>query len=672
MSSGRFTIAWLIASTVALTPTCFANRNAYIPYFTAPVQNYAVIDLSATTATSPVTSVALDDSNNAAFCFDDGGPAGTEYSYTWQNGTLSPNPASSLDLAHFAATEYPDYYQWQLYKITNVFPDGTLAGGSGVDPGEYDSSYPPTPPLTPEGYLPNYDGGGFAYFGGEDVSTPGPFGTNATGILDSAMDASVFSADGTCAVFSSDSSDLYVNNQSYSWPTSGVGANGDGTISFAFIPGGVSADGSTAYFYGGGMSASLPAGSLNGFDIIPQEVNFFGINNIGWACGVQSDGTAVLWNRQVLLSLGTGTAADLNDQNQVVVQDYTPFGGIYTSGYLWDNNVTTTLWEQIPAWIDGQYSAVQPESVSNQVTPAPASGSTSSSTDTTIHILAAAAGLDVGAYGEMVWTRGNNGKWTFANIALPQGTTITDWTTINSSGVIAAIGNAGTGNGHALLLVPVTVTLMTSPFGQNVWNDLTSTLLSPTVYVQASVLPMAGVTFTVTVVQDINTNITAMYTDGSSTTVQTSTPFPEAAPGFIADDPSLSANQTVLFYDNPILTISTSPRDDLHLIRFHSVFHDFVTVQVNGGPAQVVAETGWLLNMGEDFSWVSPTQEQTPVLQITPNPGVTIYGGAPIDSMVSPRTPTANSYVFGTPSDWHPNGLPGDLATQYPFPPVYP
>ena len=57
----------------------------------------------------------------------------------------------------------------------------------------------------------------------------------------------------------------------------------------------------------------------------------------------------------------------------------------------------------------------------------------------------------MGDSGKMLWVRDNDKKWSFANVALPEGTSIERWASINSSGVIAAIGNGG----HALLLLPV-------------------------------------------------------------------------------------------------------------------------------------------------------------------------------------------------------------------------
>jgi hypothetical protein len=89
----------ILACCLGLAPVCYGNWQVQIPYFTPPVQNYAVIDISGTApnATS-VDLVALDDSNQAAFAWVQGGfdlyanpSAGTLcLSDVWQNGTATP------------------------------------------------------------------------------------------------------------------------------------------------------------------------------------------------------------------------------------------------------------------------------------------------------------------------------------------------------------------------------------------------------------------------------------------------------------------------------------------------------------------------------------------------------------------------------------------------------
>lgn len=141
---------------------------------------------------------------------------------------------------------------------------------------------------------------------------------------------------------------------------------------------------------------------------------------------------------------------DLNDQNQVVVDEASP-----GEGYLWETGGTISVFGTcgVPSTLQGDVYNVQPFSISNQV---------SSGSDATIHILAKAQnredenGSGSAPTEQFVWTRDNSGNWTYAKVQLPSGTSINDWTAINSSGVIAATGTApGRNTNDALLLVPV-------------------------------------------------------------------------------------------------------------------------------------------------------------------------------------------------------------------------
>jgi hypothetical protein len=191
-----------------------------------------------------------------------------------------------------------------------------------------------------------------------------------------------------------------------------------------------------------------------------QNCDFFdpvAINNNGWFIAANSavvyDGGSVWRGAAQLTSFGFDYGVDLNDQNQVVVQGGSDGPGEpVAEGYLWENDTTQAFRDTLPFFYQWQVRNIQPFSIGNQAKPAPEPpNQPDPSTDPTIHILADAQGFDVGEYGKTVWTRDKIGKWHYANIALPEGTTIDDWTSVNSSGVIAAIGNGG----HALLLVPV-------------------------------------------------------------------------------------------------------------------------------------------------------------------------------------------------------------------------
>jgi hypothetical protein len=112
-------------------------------------------------------------------------------------------------------------------------------------------------------------------------------------------------------------------------------------------------------------------------------------------------------------------------------------------------------------YLQWQISALLPLSLSNQKTPVP-----NANADATIQILASDQDI---LSANMLFTRNNSGAWTYAKVALPTGTEISEWSSINSSGVIAAIGTTTSVSieQHALLLVPVQLVNKADPTQRN-------------------------------------------------------------------------------------------------------------------------------------------------------------------------------------------------------------
>jgi hypothetical protein len=235
------------------------------------------------------------------------------------------------------------------------------------------------------------------------------------------------------------------------------------------------------------FSSALAGSSLNGqanFKIIPTFFSPAEVNVNGWAIGstfnqggFPSYQNLLLWNGTAPTpTLLGGTAptpasgliatnnltvvGDINDENQVAY-------GVANTGYGFSAQETCTLWEsptaqtdiraQMSPFLQWQITQLLPLSLSNQKTPAP-----NANPDASIQILASDHDMLSPAY--MLFTRNNSGAWAYAKVALPTGTEISEWSSINSSGVIAAIGTTTSVSTeqHALLLLPVDITVKKS------------------------------------------------------------------------------------------------------------------------------------------------------------------------------------------------------------------
>ena len=432
MSVFRHSVLLFVMMVVLLAtdPVCLADKQAKIPKFEPPVQNYAVIDISGTKATSPVTMIALNDDNHAAFGFGTGDavPNVASYTtyqvYTWSNGTSTP--LEPVTWVHFGGYDSISHTSsWSVANPEWLTPSGAVyANGFNVDV---------------------FDNGGEMRFSADMIGCPDlpnpPYGTSSN-------------SHGT----------QYYRN--WIGCVSDRGYVGGGGVSS--LP-----DGSQPWgcYYGfikdldGKFTLFRDANSItNGWSNEPRPVegkvivnaNTFypgKVNNRGQAIGyADSSGPCVFWDGTNLMPIGKGEATDLNDQGQVILQDNTGDSLASYEGAFWENGPTTILRDKLPIWFQPQDWNIQPTAISNQVKPVPQFPG-----DSTLYILANADGIDVGAYRKILWTRDNNGKWSFANVALPAGTTIDWFGPINSSGVIAAIGNGG----HALLLFPINL---------DIWN----------------------------------------------------------------------------------------------------------------------------------------------------------------------------------------------------------
>ncbi len=458
---------------------CVAQRQAKIDHCTPPVQNYAVIDLSANYANADVALIELGDDNTAAFAYTTTANANHMYVKTWANGTctdqqdfplqvsdrtdpwhlpLDPGLDTGAPLIHY-------YYPEVLTLSGNVFgPSRTLLpydlGGFslytyevGFEAHDKAFTFPGTPPpFQMSGPTNEYDA-----FSPYDEGFEGGGDHEAQGsryVVD--YDNGVELGGGT-----------FIDTN----PSCAGGFSEEQFSQLAWIK---DAGGhTTAFELNEWPEVDLSTQQANNLTLLQDvTVGITAVNAKGW--GISGNH---FWNGQALNSLGTDSsdsAIDLNDQNQIVVQTQNPTGtDLFPEGYLWENQSSTTLRDTLPLWFQGQVLGIEPYSICNQVKPAPVPPLAPDPTsDATIHILATAEDLTsnpqtppIAGQLNTLWTRDNSGKWNYAEMALPTGTNITEIVTMNSSGVIAALGttNSVSTIPHALLLFPLEV--------MRVWSD---------------------------------------------------------------------------------------------------------------------------------------------------------------------------------------------------------
>ena len=421
MNHSRHSFGWqLLLSVLAVMSACEAHQ-AKIPKVIPPVQTYVVLDITSA-GISDVDRVALNDANQAAFGTTTSSNGYT--TYTFSNGVTTHAQDMAAEVVTSNAdntTTTEDHYP--EYRTNIIDSQGAI----------YGNLYSSTVTNTPD-QKQTAESDGFMICRGGNASLIGfsPFQGGCNG--------------GMNAV--------------------GEGSFG-GNINGFFTP----PPGNASDYSGGGMLLSNgptvfdpdAVGRSNPGNCQVNSTRFepYLINNTGSAVGdINHGGSFGLWDGSKFTDITGYNVIDLNGQNQFVAQD--------DEGELWENSQVTVLRDTLPPLIQYQYWNIQPFSLSNQVKAfAPPPAAPAPNADATIHLIATANGLDVGSYGTMLYTRNNQGKWSFANIALPAGTNISDFVTINSSGVIAAIGNGG----HALLLVPITLTNLADPAKQHNNSD---------------------------------------------------------------------------------------------------------------------------------------------------------------------------------------------------------
>ena len=401
MNFPRRFLVWLaLASLLAKVPVC-AGRQAKIPKVTPPVQNYAVLDITGAGINS-VGDVALNDANQAAFgTYTQSGCT----TYAFKNGTTT----HVQDMAYLVTTTTAD---------TTTTESRTLVGTTNV-----------------------IDSQGNIYGTLYRVTT-----TTAPVYQHDETDAFMICRDGQPSEFSSPPFPSAITN-SHGMTVAGEGRFG-GITSGLVDPSDPYSDSSSGVLFSNGTVLFDPDEKVKSVAgdsrVIGTLFVPYLINNTGSAIGeINNSGGWALWDGSTFTDITAPGVNDLNDQNQYIARP--------DEGEFWEKGHATVLRDTLPPLIQYQYRNIQPFSLSNQVKVSPPPQKPAPDSDATVHLLARADGFDVGNYGTMLYTRNNQGKWTFANLALPAGTTIDDFVTINSSGVIAAIGNGG----HALLLLPV-------------------------------------------------------------------------------------------------------------------------------------------------------------------------------------------------------------------------
>ena len=401
-----------------------------------PVQTYAVIDISGSATSSPVWNVALDDDNNAAFGFVTGGDTvypQTYHTYTWQNGQLGSEQQLNCIINNYEHLDDPPNRSGEVVihrRSFHLLPSGIVFGEEkyNVVLDKPDQN----------GHRAGADGTRmFSSQNGSAVS----FDLPNPPFLDDIGDANHRGINPDCWLLGlSDNG----NMTGLGWEWVPLDTNGNiSSVEFSFV-----ISGNTCHIFdrdGYNFPGNQGNIQLHTYGFEPGA-----INKQGWAIGYAPDTytpSGLLWNGQEMTDIGSGYPIDLNEQAQVIVQglnnDWTD-----AEGYLWENTSIVQLTSVLPKYLQGQIKNVYPTLISNQ----------KSESDKSIKILA--TGQDNNNWKQMLFTRDNNGVWSFTEIQLPQGASITayNFISINSSGVIAAIGNAGTGNGHALLLVPIVLT----------------------------------------------------------------------------------------------------------------------------------------------------------------------------------------------------------------------
>jgi len=417
------------------------------PFVSIPVLNYVAIDMSGTTATTDVSLVALDDTNNAAFAFPTGGGTNTQLNvYTWANGgaTLNQTPQIVVQEEFAPGTGVSTGTVPVLLTYTPQFllSTGRVFGyrmGADEAPGAG----------------PNvlFDSGGFMATSGavSKLDLPAPYGISSA---DSGIDYLMINGvnnTGECA-----------GDSSFYYPSSPL-ANSDDYAPLGFIYNG-------AYTVFDDNGDDDPSNSQV---TIQQGVDFYPthLNDNNWATGYPFDGS------DALVLTGTSTTPVLLDPMELphAISDNNQVIGLTgNTGYLWTSGSgSLPISQLLPTQFQGEISDILPMAISS----ANAAGR--------VAILFNAQyqtnSNDATASGTFLLTIvGGANSNPIQLVSTPSNIT-TDFSSgfgssaaLNNQSLIADIANvAGSSTKHATLLVPIGINVVSS-FNPNPGKPITS------------------------------------------------------------------------------------------------------------------------------------------------------------------------------------------------------
>jgi hypothetical protein len=468
------------------TPTRLAAYDGTIPSFIVPTQNYAAIDVSGGTTTNAVELMVMEDSTNVAFSYWNGS---AHMVGLWRQGALvagSPQETGSqisLNLYSGAVVTGGQPYSAGILSSSAGEVFDQITGGASLPPGAL--------PILPVFAL-NTSGELAASALFSDYSTTHylttfwPYGTKIANSIDAV------------GYLSLEPSFLGLNLLNGLLPNGTL--LGAGEYAGLYFNG--SADGFTYTGSGVGMMTEYNTAPFSTLGCDPvdipncSEVEGYGITAVALAgtTGVtRYDTKTNNQNGQVTstlkaLYLGSqvldqdtsyppslGDIAAVNDQSDVVVTGtYEATSGL-TAGayyktlaggkqYFLANGSSLGLIESLA---NTEIRNVYPFMMSNRLMP------TGTAVQPVLYIVFNAE-IRVDA-ATQTWSPPTNllltllsdGTTTLQQINAASTSPNLRLLSINSSGVIAAIGNAGTGDGHALLLLPVQVTNKTDPTIRN-------------------------------------------------------------------------------------------------------------------------------------------------------------------------------------------------------------
>ncbi|EDY17948.1 hypothetical protein CfE428DRAFT_4687 [Chthoniobacter flavus Ellin428] len=245
-----------------------------------------------------------------------------------------------------------------------------------------------------------------------------------------------------------------------------------------------------------------------------------------------------------------------------------------------------------------------------------------------------------------------------------------------SNGSYTAKFDDGSGTGpQSLLLVPVVFTVEytpNSPIGAPPnWHEKAGANLaylgSGGYRTTAKVQNVPGITFQMGISQNIRSTTTVVFEDDSYT--YCSTDQAPGAPGGYLPDPDIVQNPSdfvhppnytsVATADFPTEKIQDQTRPYLKTIMDDGYVRDYLTIQINGGAAQTIAEVDWSFRSSASFTANDlsnatthfSTNFQSSSINPDPKPPKVYYGSDPGADPVPDSLPSANQY-FNNPQDW--------------------